>query len=319
MNKPTHDEMMQMIADFQPSVRNTEHKVSAEQRNERSILGLVESIARNAAQSRENTVVKDGIYYCSICGSPVEAWVNGPANQSGERKKVLMPVRCDCDRAKERLYQEQKSRADYLRELRDLRRTIGMTETTVSFADDDFRFRKISDVCRKYVSEWEQMYKSHTGILFYGDKGLGKSFYAECIVNELAKKQVLTGFATTAELVMLFQNNYDKDEILDAISRFQLLALDDLGAERTTSFGAETIYSVVNRRYREGKPTIVTTNIELEELKRDNDLLRGRIYDRIIEMCPIAIPMSGDSRREGLAKDKRAAAKDIMRKQEGVM
>lgn len=47
-----------------------------------------------------------------------------------------------------------------------------------------------------------------------------------------------------------------------------LLILDDLGTEMQTSFVSPALYSVVNGRILEGKPTIISTNLSLGDLSR---------------------------------------------------
>lgn len=67
--------------------------------------------------------------------------------------------------------------------------------------------------------------------------------------------------------------------------RPDLLILDDLGAERNTSYGKECVFDVVNRRLLSGKPMIITTNITLSAMQKATDLDDRRIYDRILEVC----------------------------------
>jgi DNA replication protein DnaC len=45
-----------------------------------------------------------------------------------------------------------------------------------------------------------------------------------------------------------------------------LLVLDDLGAERATEWVAGQLYTILNHRLINNKPTIVTTNLDTEEL-----------------------------------------------------
>ena len=45
-----------------------------------------------------------------------------------------------------------------------------------------------------------------------------------------------------------------------------LMILDDLGTEMTTSFTQSALYTVVNTRLNEGKKTIISTNLSEEEL-----------------------------------------------------
>ena len=54
--------------------------------------------------------------------------------------------------------------------------------------------------------------------------------------------------------------------IFPAFAATPLLILDDFGMERGTEYGLEQVYSVIDSRYRSGKPLIVTTNLTLDDL-----------------------------------------------------
>jgi DNA replication protein DnaC len=155
------------------------------------------------------------------------------------------------------------------------------------------------------------MKANNMGILFYGSKGTGKTFYASCIANALTEKNVTTAFTTVANLMSVLSGRY-KVEAIDAISRVQLLVLDDLDTERNTSYGMELLYTVIDTRYRSGKPTIITTNLEIENMKEETDLALSRVYDRVIEMCPIAMKINGESRRGAIAEDRKAKARKML-------
>ena len=81
-----------------------------------------------------------------------------------------------------------------------------------------------------------------------------------------------------------------------------LLILDDLGAERNTSYGKECVFDVVNRRLLSGKPMIITTNITLSAMQKATDLDDRRIYDRILEVC-VPILFNGENFRKGNAAE----------------
>ena len=63
-----------------------------------------------------------------------------------------------------------------------------------------------------------------------------------------------------------------------------LLILDDLGAERNTSFDKERVFDVINRRRLTGKPMLVTINLPLSTMQKAQDIGDRRIYDRILEV-----------------------------------
>lgn len=269
--------------------------------------------AEEALKNHPDAYEKDGLLYCKRCNSPLQAWVKGPAYGNGNRPVVLMPVRCECVKEKMRLEDETAKRADFERNMKTMRQTIGMRQCKSTFADDKNEKSKVGSVCRRYVEEWDKMRKENLGILFYGSKGTGKTFYAECIVNALAERGIMTGFTTTAELMMRMQGTEDREGLIEALSSFSLLVIDDLDAERETSFGFESVYNVINTRYRSGRPTIVTTNMDMTDMKNETDIRRGRIYDRIIEMCPIAIEMRGASKRTEKAEERKQMAREFLR------
>ena len=112
------------------------------------------------------------------------------------------------------------------------------------------------------------------------------------------------------QVVNRMQGNFgaDRDAYLKTLMRPELLILDDLGAERNTSFGKERVFDVVNKRLLTGKPMIVTTNIPLSVMQKAADLDERRIYDRVLEVC-VPVQFNGENFRKGNAAEnvKRAA------------
>ena len=54
--------------------------------------------------------------------------------------------------------------------------------------------------------------------------------------------------------------------------KYDLLIIDDLGAERGTEYAVENVFNVIDRRYRSGKPLIITTNLHLSMLTNEQSL-----------------------------------------------
>ncbi len=140
---------------------------------------------------------------------------------------------------------------------------------------------------RAYVEHWDKAFHDNVGLLFFGDVGAGKSFAAEYIANALLERGVpvlMTDFPTILNrLGGMF--NEDRRAFIDSLDTYDLLILDNLGVERNTEYALETVYIIVDGRYRCRKPMIVTTNLKLDEMKRPCDLAHDRIYDRILERC----------------------------------
>lgn len=258
---------------------------------------------------------KDGILYCGDCGEPKQAWIDWIPDADGNSAKRLVPVVCRCEREADERENARIIEQVFQDRLRDFTFFIHGAKPVISkqrFSDDENPKSSIARTCRKYVAEWEKMQKHNLGILFYGDRGTGKSFYASAIVNALVEQKVIAVMTTTAN-IMAVLSSWDKEEALRYIANVPLLALDDLGAERDTTYSAELMYSVIDTRCRAAKPTIITTNLDLEDMKNELDPWRSRIYDRVLEMCPIAIPMTGTSRRRDIFEERRTMARDFLK------
>lgn len=74
-------------------------------------------------------------------------------------------------------------------------------------------------------------------------------------------------------MLMDIKKSYDGDrvseaEILDIYKTVDLLIIDDLGKEQCSDWSMSTLYSILNDRYEDMKPVIVTTNYGAEDLIR---------------------------------------------------
>lgn len=138
------------------------------------------------------------------------------------------------------------------------------------------------------------------GLLFFGPCGVGKTHLAASIAHrEIGKRTVL--FISCPEFLMDLReamanaNKSKSHQLLNLAKRVELLILDDIGAERASSWVQETFFVLVNYRYEQLLPTILTTNCSLTELEGK---LTKRITSRLAEMCRI-IKMSGTDWRLG--------------------
>ena len=96
------------------------------------------------------------------------------------------------------------------------------------------------------------------------------------------------------------------------MNRYKLLVLDDLGAERQNDFALETVYMVIDERYKSGLPLIITTNLTLDELAKPKNMDYQRIYDRVLEMCT-PLFFAGKNRRREQANENLKWLKELMK------
>ncbi|MGN1165917.1 MAG: ATP-binding protein [Lachnospiraceae bacterium] len=86
-------------------------------------------------------------------------------------------------------------------------------------------------------------------------------FTVACIVNALMEQGISVLMRNMGDFLNMSWEN--RKELCGDIARYELVIFDDLGMERSSEFGLETVFRVINARYESGKPTIVTTNLSL--------------------------------------------------------
>lgn len=251
---------------------------------------------------------KDGLNYCSICNQAKQMRIKDVDHQD-----IIVRVICDCEKIEQLKYKQEKERREFKESLEYLENLIqAYTNPGHTLENDDSGVKNRAAFINRYIEKWQEAKENNLGILMYGDIGTGKTFYADCIVNALIEQMVYATTVSIAGLIDFMQNSDHSSEIIYALNQFELLVLDDLGSERNTSYGLERLYSIIDTRYQSGKPTIITTNLDKERLLSCTDIGYKRVYDRILEMCPISIPIIGESKRTQKASDRWEIAKGFL-------
>ena len=209
------------------------------------------------------------------------------------------PVMCKC--ADERREREEAKRREYERmSYMTMLRSEAFRDMPVA----GWRFESATVTtaqlakARGHAQNWDEFKKAGIGLLLFGNVGTGKSYAAGCIANALIDRLESVLFVGMSDAVNRMQGNFgtDRDHYMKSLMRPDLLILDDLGAERNTSFGRERVFDVVDKRLLTGKPMIVTTNIPLSVMKQAVDLDDRRI----LEVC-VPIRFDGENFRKGNA------------------
>ena len=241
---------------------------------------------------------EDGLWYCGKCGHPRQYVITEDCPIKG----VTVAVNCLCMRREyeEMVRRRQRDQIDALREAC----FTDPAQRFWTFLNDNGTNPKM-DIARRYCEKWEtEILPNNYGLLLYGGVGCGKSYMAGCIANALIDRCVPVRMTSFTQIVNdLIGMTYGKNEYISRLCSASLLIIDDFGVERSTEYTMEQIYSVIDARSRSGKPLIITTNMDAKELTSPKDIMRSRIYDRILEMCcPVAF--SGVNQRQANARRK---------------
>ncbi len=157
------------------------------------------------------------------------------------------------------------------------------------------------------------MEENNIGILFTGTVGTGKSFYACSIANALIEKLVTAQVTSLPRILNSIQSmSSDKQDYIDRLQRPRLLVIDDIGTERSTEYALEQVSNVIDTRLRSKRPTIFTTNLTIEQMETATSQDLQRIYDRVLQMCPIRLTMTGVSRRREDSNYRTQVARNIL-------
>ena len=124
--------------------------------------------------------------------------------------------------------------------------------------------------CRTYAASFSQ---NAGNLLFIGGTGLGKTFLSACIARAVADKGYSVIYETASHLFNKLEQakfNPTEENRYEAgkFTACDLLIVDDLGTEMPGQFVTAALYSLLNDRILAGKPMVISTNLNVEEMNR---------------------------------------------------
>jgi DNA replication protein DnaC len=157
---------------------------------------------------------------------------------------------------------------------------------------------------RQYVRSVPGQLEAGRGLWFTGDVGTGKTTLAMLISKAAMETDHTVAIYSLPRLLALLRETYqDKaqyslNDLIDRLSAVDLLHVDDVGAEQTSPWVLEQLYTIVNTRYEDGRAILLTTNLVTIE---GDDALREQIGDRTVsrlyEICGEPKTMFGEDQR----------------------
>jgi len=157
-----------------------------------------------------------------------------------------------------------------------------------------------------------QQYKGK-GVFIWGGVGSGKTHLAVALMREQLSqvmyevsegiqprliKNTVPIFITIPDLYFEIKQAYrggaeTEAEIINKYTEVDFLLMDDYGVEKVTEWSGQIQNIIIDRRYRELKKTVITSNLSLDQISHNLD---DRVASRIAGMCEV-IELTGKDRR----------------------
>lgn len=259
---------------------------------------------RQAPQNNDGSAQNDTqTWKCKIChdswftGREVHFWIYWTGKEF-----------CDCELGKstKEKWKQEPAQIESFRKykMEKVERLLAKSQVWPRFRSKRFSDLKDSpkllELCQKYVDNFKE-YKEHGWWLyFWGNIWSWKTHAATAVCNELIEKHLteilFVNMSDAANRVKdSFSDNRSNDsDLFEDMKKAELLVIDDIGVEKVTEWLTEQLFLVINHRYENNLPIVVTSNQSLQDL---GTLHKPQIASRLDEMCK-SVKFTWKDRRE---------------------
>ena len=170
---------------------------------------------------------------------------------------------------------------------------------------------KAFGIVQQYLADYPLV--DGTGLLLTGDTGVGKTHLVVALLKALIEKGADGLFLDYQELLKRIQSSYNpkaltaEREVIRPVLETEVVVIDDLGANRISDWVEDTINYMLNHRYNEKKPTLLTANLRQEAMSGEagkrrthatfDERLGLRVTSRLRDMCRLAEIVGEDYRK----------------------
>jgi DNA replication protein DnaC len=151
---------------------------------------------------------------------------------------------------------------------------------------------------RRFTDNVDDRLDAGRGLWFMGPVGTGKTTLAMLVSKGALAAGRSVAIYSLPRLLNEIRDGHRAErshvDLLDRLTAVDLLHLDDVGAERTTDWVLEVLYSIINARYEDNRSIVITTNLDDRQALREQ--ITERTVSRLTEMCE-ELPVYGHDRR----------------------
>jgi DNA replication protein DnaC len=228
--------------------------------------------------------IPEGAPACEQCGRPLEPLTVDLPLRLGSRTWF---GECACAEAR----REAQARERQLEEHRArVRRLLGQSGIGLRHREASFENFVVTPATGPLASACctfaERFPDDGAGLTLAGPPGTGKTHLGVAITRRLIDHGHAAVIVNVPQLLLTARGTFAHerpqrfDDLLQLLTTCDHLTLDDLGRERQTEWAQETLYLILNARYEDRRATTITTNLDLEALRRR---IGEPVLDRLAE------------------------------------
>ena len=233
---------------------------------------------------------------CPHCGKELKPLVL-PA-LVGAKEHIVGYEPCDCPEAVEEREQERRRENE---DKREKERRAFYSKLEKSGVPKRYLHAK-----HPMAGELTEKVEGGSSLYVWGENGTFKTTLASAIMRRLVHHGRRAEMVNAVDLLVEVQSTYgtpkEESAVLAHYSKCPVLVLDDLGKEQQTAWTVSRLYAIINARYANMLPTVITSNFKVSELAArmgacDESTARA-IASRIAGSCE-TVAMAGGDRRLG--------------------
>ena len=157
------------------------------------------------------------------------------------------------------------------------------------------------ETCQGYADNFGEHFQAGRNLLLCGNVGNGKTHLASSIVQRLIRQHRAVAVITTAaEIIRVFKRSMGRDagytegDVINELASFDLLVIDEVGAQAGTHYELSALHEVLDRRYNLIRPTVVVSNLNAQGLSQ---YIGERALDRLRENKALLVGFTWASAR----------------------
>ena len=245
--------------------------------------------AKSRAYSETTVVTEEPVYNCPKCKDEGGYLVRKKAGettllQNGD--EIILKYDTE---------EWQKCECTKIRQLNRLIKSSAITEEFQKMSFKNFSTDDLHPVVAEMKSKANQYYRAfdeikgfrQNSIMLIGQAGSGKTHLLTAVSNYLmhAKQVPVLYFPYKDGMNDIAANNFErKSEIMERMKEVDVLFIDDLfkpigGKVDVKPWQAEIIFEVVNYRYLNNKPMLISSELSLDEMLYIDEALTSRLFE----------------------------------------